>query len=182
MRRARAVLLLRRRPEPPCRLSACVYSHCLVRPDVASVEWSDVPVSSERAASATHAVYFAHGLTSGDSDLPFDLSKHLRLERLIAVHDRTRHPLPRPASGLQPAARTHVLHLFVDAEVLMSGTPTPFTRDVGCRISEWLCAGDTAQIRGRLRSGVYINATDLDGRAVYGVMTGGTKDPLGAPV
>ena len=182
MGRARAVLLLRRRAGPPCRLSACVYSHCLIRPDVASVDWSDVPASSGSAVSATHAVYFAHGLTGGDADLPFDLSEHSRLERVIAVHDRARHPLPRPTPGLRPAASTHLLHLFTDAALLERGTPMPFTRSVARQIAEWLCADGAAQTRGRLRSGTYINATDLGGRAVCGVMTGGTKDPLGAPV
>ena len=76
-------------------------------------------------------------------------------------------------------AGAHVLRVFVDAALLKEGGPvTPYSLDVGCRAGgTWLFNASS-----RLRSGTHINVFELREKAVAGVVTGGTKEPLGAIV
>lgn len=74
------------------------------------------------------------------------------------------------------------MYVFCDAYLLAPGAPSLFATRVARQLAEWLLIDEAARVGTRLRSGTYINVTDMDGTLVSGVMSGGTKDPLGAMV
>ena len=136
-------------------------------------------------------VYLANG--PGDADFPFALSGFVERgtlwKKFIAIHDRTRHRLLRPP---KPPQGTHLIHVFCDAALLQGSEAgdieathsSEFSANVASRICGWMLADDEQQQqqqRSRLRSGAFINVTDLGGgRVASGIMFGGTKSPLGA--
>ena len=106
---------------------------------------------------------------------------------IVTISPRQRQSTTVPLSASSAAAPwddallagAHVLRVFVDAALLEEGGPvTPYSLDVGCRAGgTWLFNASS-----RLGSGTHINVFELRGKAVAGVVTGGTKEPLGAIV
>jgi hypothetical protein len=138
------------------------------------------PANAHAAAAweddAMHAIYIADGWTPAEECVR--LEPHPNWQQLITVHDRATHSPCRPVMDLGAGAiqRLHVTHLFTDGDVLESGAPTVFARSVAARIVDLLASSSS------LPSGAYVNAINSRGKAVCGVITGGTKLPLGAMV
>jgi hypothetical protein len=104
-------------------------------------------------------------------------------KRVVTVHDRALHSPSRPIIAQPFPATTHVTHVFTDAELLVGGSApgetSYYAQSLAQRLLGLLCLSDE---NSRLASGTFVNAANLNGRAVCGVITGGSKEPLGATV
>jgi hypothetical protein len=135
--------------------------------------------------AASHVLY----IFDDDGDL-LSQSHYMDVDegwkRLVTVHDRALHspsqPIIRVPQHLLATTTTHMTHVFTDSELLVGGSPgetSRYAQSLAERLVGLLCLqGENS----RLPSGTYVNAANLNGRAVCGVITGGSKEPLGATV
>ena len=94
-------------------------------------------------------------------------------KRLVTVHDRALHspsqPIIRVPQHLLATTTTHMTHVFTDSELLVGGSPgetSRYAQSLAERLVGLLCLqGENS----RLPSGTYVNAANLNGRAVCGL-------------
>jgi hypothetical protein len=166
------------RSDRQCRLAASLLKEVTAR------HATDVKTSLSVLPSipvTDFCVYVANGV---GEDFPFALSGFVERgtlwRRFIAVHDRERHRHLQPPT---PSQNTHLIHVFCDTALLQGGDISLYSAAAARRICSWVLSDASAddQQGSRLRSGAFINVTDLgSGRVASGVMSGGTKSPLGA--
>ena len=114
-----------------------------------------------------------------------ELQNYKTCRMLLAVHPRSWHA---STGKLSFADDFYHLHIFCDDFVLqpkytMDSTPMTseaeaYVFSAASKLVEWTVQGGLSQV---LRSGAHINMTgNRNGKVVAGVMTGGSKEPLGA--
>ena len=202
---ARVALLLRRPPQRPrtaCALYDALQTALAATDHSAAAPWASSSDSAGELERATRVVYVAnradreHG-DGGDTVnlLPDSLSLERALAgarvsdmtRILMVHGRDTLKLVQQQLGAAATplfGRVHLLHVFVDPELVLENATTDpaFTEELAARVLDWTLLDDREAGGTRLKPGTFVNATNLSGRVVAGVMTGGTKDPLGAMV
>jgi len=186
-----AVALLLRRPAP------CVLGESLLRVwgeglDIPGATAGKTPAAAAAAAAGAAAAADADTTThqamvflgnhrntsfsaAQECDKAIARASQCGCERVLAVHDRALAPVTAAAAAAAASGGPHLIRVFCDGGLLGSGAPTQFSIDMARRLTQWLGAGGT-----KLPSGSCVNITNLNGRAVAGVMTGGAKMPLGA--
>lgn len=172
---ARVLILQRGRAT---QLGRCLLASCRASPEVSDVALRRDGDDSGGGLRANRAVHILDA-RADDECYPPALALDPEWEQVIAIHDRARYALMRDRPPPLPS-RTHTLHVFCDAGLLGAGEPDPFAEAVASRVAGWLGMDGDAREGTRLRSGTYINAHNNRGNLVLGVMSGGTKDPLGA--
>ena len=111
-----------------------------------------------------------------------------QVTKVLTVHPRSQHALAES----EQTKHAYLLHVFCDDELLVEA-PTDHTEkiektedghysyNVAQTIIHWL--GEEGSLSSAIRSGTHINMTrGLKGKVISGVITGGTKAPLGSVI
>jgi hypothetical protein len=167
----------------------------LASPETSSAElYRGYDAGQSVAPSAAHTalLYLGNDVGqgfAGDLGLVRCLARTLERQRLVkvlTVHPRSRHE----AACIVDTQDAFFLHIFCDDDLLLveahaekrthEADDRLYCHNVAEKLVHWL---DEGSLRGGIRSGTHLNMTrGLNGTVVSGVITGGSKEPLGSVV